>query len=204
MIECLTIANDHLFGDLRHRMYRFRHKIFIEREKYQVFSYAGMEFDEYDNPATTYFVYRNSAGDILGTIRVFPTILPYMIQQKWPEMLFEAAPRSASVWESSRIGVEAKGDLRRTIIAELILAQLEYGLARGIKTYIGVMPPKIWDSVFCRNGWPVRFLGPEIKLPEYPHKIIAAEMELSQSIERGIRKNTGIHHPVLTDRPVYS
>jgi len=149
MIEIFTIPTEHRFGDPRYQLHRFRHKFFIQGEKYRVPAHHGMEFDRYDNPATTYFVYRDQAHVIRGTIRIHPTTLPYMIAEKPPFLIKGDPPSEPGIWESTRVGIDARGPLRKRIIAEIVLAKVvcarSQGIEayKGIEAYIGVIPRRI-------------------------------------------------------------
>lgn len=40
-----------------------------------------MEFDQYDNLATEYYIARNTKGEVLGVTRSYPTTIPYMLSE---------------------------------------------------------------------------------------------------------------------------
>ena len=41
--------------------------------------FQGMEYDQYDTPAATYFVWQDGEGVVRGVARVIPTDRPYML-----------------------------------------------------------------------------------------------------------------------------
>jgi N-acyl-L-homoserine lactone synthetase len=49
--------------------------------------------------------------------------------------------------------------MRRRVKRMLICALLEFGLANDIRRMIGVMPPKLWESVFGDVGCRIEFVG---------------------------------------------
>jgi acyl homoserine lactone synthase len=50
MIDAISLETAHLLGDALPSAYRLRHRIFIERQKYDVPSHRGMEWDQFDTP----------------------------------------------------------------------------------------------------------------------------------------------------------
>ena len=66
MIDCVNLSTAHFFGDALAAQHRLRHRVFIERQRWNVLWWDGMEFDQFDTPATTYFIWRDAAGEALG------------------------------------------------------------------------------------------------------------------------------------------
>ena len=201
MIECFSIATEHLFGDVRYAMHRFRYQHFFINQKYDVPHFNRMEFDDFDTPATTYLVKRNEHGKVLGTSRFLPTNFRYMLEF-WPKLLDEPPPKLPEIWESSRFGIEAPKNQRERIKNELLLAKLEYGLSNGIQSFIGIMAPNIWKSVFIKNGWPVSWLGPESTLEKWEYSVRAGRLQVNETVYKNVRAVTGINDPVLSMVPV--
>ena len=67
MISCITCENIHLFGPAFHSQFQLRYRAFIERQDYDVRIYKGMEYDQYDTPASHYLVYHTPAAGPLGS-----------------------------------------------------------------------------------------------------------------------------------------
>ena len=111
-------------------------------------------------------------------------------------------PQSLSVWEGTRFCVDdtLPKELRRQVISELVCAFLEFGLRNDIKEYIGVMLPKVWDSVFINSGWDIEFVG-NVKVLDDGTIIFAGRMPVSLETLREVRKKTGVPHPVLLMEP---
>jgi N-acyl-L-homoserine lactone synthetase len=91
-------------------------------------------------------------------------------------------------------------EMRRQVKHELVCAFLEFGLRNDIQQMIGVMPPKLWQSVFINAGWDIEFVGKEKTLER--DVIIAGLMPISLAVLEKVRKTTGIKHPVLLTAPV--
>lgn len=198
-IKGFSQENSHEYGNVMASQYRFRYRVFAERQNYNVPVYNNMEYDTYDTPATVYFTWQDQNGEVMGVSRVKPTDRPYMIKDIWPELVTNTAlPESIKIWESSRFGIERSldKDLKKTVAGALVCANLEFGLLNGIDYYIGVMHPRIWKAVFEDSGWKVEFLGNVMRI-DGGDKVVAAKMPVSFLNLANVRKVMGFHHPVL-------
>lgn len=198
MIDCFDMSTAHLFGDALAAQFRLRHRVFIERESYEVPTWQGMEYDQYDTPATRYLVWRDDDGEARGVARLAPTDRPYMLKEVWPDMVTAIPlPQSTTVWEGTRFGVDKTLDpqLRRQVVRELVAGYLEFGLSAGIRQIIGVMPTLIWRAVFTSGGWPVEFLGPMRRLGG--DKCIAGLLTVSPDVLARVRDRNGLIGPVI-------
>lgn len=198
MIDCVTIENAHLFDDALASQFRLRHKVFVERQHYNVPTWRGMEYDQYDTPATIYCIWRDDAGVARGVARIHPTDRPYMIKDLWPDMVTRMSlPSGSPVWEATRLGIDhgLPKELRRTILQELILAYQEVALMVEAWYLIGVMPTWAWEHCFDKLGWKPEFLGP-VKLID-GEDVRAARLEVSHDVLETLRARTGIRSSVL-------
>ncbi|NRD74341.1 hypothetical protein HQQ94_14090 [Shewanella sp. VB17] len=199
-IECVSVLNSHLFDDnLLTGQHQLRYKALIMRQNWQLKTMGDLEFDQYDNPATVYFVYRKGK-QVCGVARLYPTVYPYMLEDIFPNLVTkESLPKSASTWEGSRLCVDK--DLtpseRQTVCQELVLGYLEYGLAHGINSIVGVMLPVYWKSVFINNGCQLAWLG-EVMKDDEGKKIRAARLVINHDTLSAVRERTGISEPVLS------
>lgn len=86
----------------------------------------------------------------LGLSRFIPTTQACMLADLWPTLVRDKSLlRDESVWESTRFAIkkDLPSDLRRRICYELCAAHIEFGLARGIRMIIGLMPTLILKRV---------------------------------------------------------
>ena len=82
MIEFVTVENMNQFSEnAMAAQHRLRYRSIIERQEWDVPNYREMEFDQYDNPAAKYLVYRDENHIARGVSRFYPTTLPYMLEQ---------------------------------------------------------------------------------------------------------------------------
>jgi acyl homoserine lactone synthase len=198
MIACFDMSTAHLFGDVLPSQFRLRHRVFIERTQYDVPTWRGLEYDQYDTPAASYLVWRDDQHEVRGIARLTPTDRPYMLRDIWPDMVSDVSlPCSARIWEGTRFGVDKSlpAELRRRCIMELVLGYLEFGLEERIEQIIGVMPTLIFRAVFERSGWPVRYIGPARTLGG--DKCIAGIVDVSAETLARVRAKTGITDCVI-------
>jgi len=202
MIDCVTIATNHHFpGNLVSEQHRLRCQEVIHKENWSdIYIVDGMEFDQYDNLATEYYIARNEDGRVVGVTRSYPTTIPYMLSEAFRFLISAQFPSSPRILEASRLVLDrsllTKED-RRPVVDELIMAYMERGLQRNIDSYVGFMLPKIWESTFLRVGWDIQWIGPEISLPKTNEIVRAALMPVNEDVNRKIRNATGLQDSVL-------
>ncbi|QQG36618.1 MAG: GNAT family N-acetyltransferase [Micavibrio aeruginosavorus] len=199
MISYLTYNNLHEYGPAFPSLFRLRYRSFKERQGYAVSSYNGMEYDQYDTPATIYLVYRDEvSGEALGLSRLTPVSQCCMIKDLWPELVNDQSIfTDHDVWESTRFCVERSlpAHVRRIISNELVAAHVELGMRLGIKNIIGVMPTFILRSVFGKAGCSFEYLGGGIEVDNM--LIRAAVMEITPRQLLRIRQTSQIKESVL-------
>lgn len=190
-IDCFNFTTAHLYGDALAAQFRLRHQVFIERVDYQVPSWKGMEFDQFDTPATQYFVWRDEEGIARGVARLAPTMLNYMLKEVWPDKVTEIEmPHAEQIWEGTRFGVDHSlpAPIRNAIVKELVCAYIEYAVQHGIDDIIGVMPVGILRAVFARNGWKPIELGPVWR--EDGIEVQAARLPVTMETLQNVRRRT--------------
>lgn len=202
MIDCVSIATNHHFsGNPLLGQHQLRYREVIQKEKWgNIYTVDGMEFDQYDNLATEYYIARNTKGEVLGVTRSYPTTIPYMLSEAFKFLITQNFPSSPKVVEASRLVLDRSllsKEERQPVIDQLIVAYMERGLQRGIDCYVGFMLPKIWNSTFVRAGWDVQWLGPEILLQGTTDIVRAALMPVSEKMNEKVRNQTRLYGDVL-------
>ena len=198
MISCISSDNVHEFGTVFHSQFRLRYAEFIARQHYEVPVYEGMEFDQYDTPASRYLVYHTEDGRALGVSRLTPTSLSCMLKDLWPQMVSDKSLlQSPLIWEGSRycVAKDVTPVLRQQIVNELACAYLEFGLRFGLDKIIGLMPTFIYRSVFERPGIKMERLGDVRELGGFKCRAVAIPVTAQQLAN--VRRKTGIAHAVL-------
>lgn len=198
MIDAISLETAHLLGDALPATHRLRHRIFVERQKYGVPSWNGMEWDEFDTPAATYLLWRDKASRPRAIARLIPTSRPYMIRQLWPELAADyVLPSSDDVWEITRLGIDRDLDLavRGRIFGEMFCAFAEFGLLQGITSYLFVTPPQVITAALGQAGVVAHPLGAAKRLGRLP--VVAARSPVSRQALRLLRRHHHITMPVL-------
>jgi acyl homoserine lactone synthase len=198
MISCISAENVHEFGTAFHSQFRLRHSGFVERQQYDVSVYDGMEFDQYDTPASRYLVFHTDDGKALGVSRLTPTVLSCMLKDLWPHLVAnKSLLQSGVVWEGTRYCVDkdVEPELRQRIIHEMACAYLEFGLRLGLQKVIGLMPTYIYRSVFERPGIEMEYLGPVEAIGR--HKCRAVAIPVTAQQLANVRRKTGVSNSVL-------
>jgi N-acyl-L-homoserine lactone synthetase len=198
MIDAISLETAHLLGDALPSAHRLRHRIFIERQRYAVPAYRGMEWDQFDTPAAVYMVWRDELTRVRAVARLIPTSQPYMIQQLWPELLPNGnMPSSDDLWEVSRFGIDRDLDReqRARVFGELFCAFGEFGLKTGISAYIFVTPAAVIDNALGNAGVDVQRLGGSNRLGRLP--VVAGRSAVSFAALHRLRRHHGISGPVL-------
>jgi acyl homoserine lactone synthase len=133
----LSFENLHNHGELFANMLRTRRELFIVQNKWDLPEALGMEYDQYDTPASRWVVVHDDLGQVLAGNRLTPTtarcgIYSYMIRDAQrglldtipAHLLHKEAPEGETVWESSRLFVSphVPAGTRRRVHAQLVLA----------------------------------------------------------------------------------
>ncbi len=153
-VTTLSFGNMHNHGELMANLFRARHETFVMRNKWDLPTADGMEFDQYDTPASRW-VCVHEFGQVLAGVRLTPTtaqvgIYSYMIRDAQrgllptipKDLLFEEAPVATHVWESSRVFVSESvpSKLRLRVQISLIGEMVRAARDLGATTVLGLVP----------------------------------------------------------------
>lgn len=210
MIDVITGKDRHRRPDDVREMYRQRHRVFKERLGWQVPSIDGLEYDDFDHDDTLYLMCFDDAERQIGSARMLPTSMPYMLKDVFPQLLDgEKAPENAFVWEGSRLAVDIPEDPtsyegRKSLaalgkpISELFLGVVETCLANGVEEFITVYDlrvARLYHRLGCRPHW-----------RSERHQIgetvaFAARFAINADVLEDIRHATGIADSVIRSAP---
>jgi N-acyl-L-homoserine lactone synthetase len=155
-VTTLSYENLHNHGELFANMFRARHQTFIVHNKWDLPQANGMEFDQYDTPASRW-VAVHEGGHVLAGVRLTPTthrcgIYSYMIRDAQnglldtipSNLLYEPAPVEWHVWESSRVFVseDVPANMRQRVQMHLIHEMVVSARALGATSVLGLIPEK--------------------------------------------------------------
>ncbi len=153
-VTTLSFTNLHTHGSLFADLLRARHRTFIEEAQWDLPAADGMEFDQYDTPASRWVVV-HEFGRILAGVRLTPTthrcgIYSYMIRDAQKglletipsNLLFKEAPVAPHVWESSRVFVcnDVPAAMRARVQMQLIAQMVGTGREVGATSVLGLIP----------------------------------------------------------------
>jgi N-acyl-L-homoserine lactone synthetase len=166
----------------------------------------GVEYDHYDIPKTLHLAclepplsgvgtdslaLRVSHATVLGCLRLLPTDGPYMIRDaveggvwKNVELLDAGLPASGDIYEASRIAVSpevADPAVRKTIVDNLVYANVEIGVRLGVHKMLGIMYDRVWNAVYVKRGVPIRYLSKPFHVDD-GQPIIIGEIDTSPAI----------------------
>lgn len=131
----LSFENLHSHGLLFANLFRARKQSFISLKQWNLPESMGMEYDQYDTPASRWVVVHDEFGQVMAGNRLTPTtarcgIYSYMIRDAQrglldsipTDLLYDEAPVDPQIWESSRLFVshEVPASIRRQVHARLI------------------------------------------------------------------------------------
>lgn len=196
-VICLNWENAHLHGEAWISHHRLRHRLFVERQGWEVPTVRGMEHDQFDTPAAQYLLWVDNKGMTQGVARLLPTTRPYMVQQLWPDLVPGELPKSDSVWEATRFGCDQTLSpvVRRRAVAEILCAMQEYGLEHGIDRYLAVMAERLLKCVVVKAGCRITVLGPQRTFGRLA--TVAAYLTVAPDVLDELRRRAAIRGPVL-------
>lgn len=153
-VTTLSFQNLHNHGELFANMLRARHRTFIERRNWDLPQADGMEYDQYDTPASRWIAV-HEFGRVLAGVRLTPTtnrvgIYSYMIRDAQlgllesipSDLLWQEAPVAPHVWESSRVFVsdEVPSRMRLKVQIQLIGEMVRAARELGATSLLGIVP----------------------------------------------------------------
>ena len=175
------------------KMFRQRHDIFIKEKGWNLKSYNGLEFDQYDTAESIYLMEFDSRRNLVASMRMNPTDGPYMLQEIFSSVCEMPIPRGRDVWELTR-GALSKTLRKSGYWGRMQCAMLETALLWGAKKATGFFTV---DHIMkqIRVGLDVKPLGPP-RLVEGEANV-AAEFPFNlQTLER-LRESYGIDGPSI-------
>lgn len=185
----LSFENMHNHGELFANFFRARRKSFIDRNNWDLPEALGMEYDQYDNPASRW-VAVHKFGQILAGIRLTPTtarcgIYSYMIRDAQrglldeipSNLLYEEAPVGPHIWESSRIFVDndTPAKIRRTVHAHLVIEMTKAARDLGATQVLGMIPAS-WPRWTRRCGVDAVAAGPVLHIDGVDNQVISIDL----------------------------
>lgn len=132
MIRVIDRTNRQQFARTLDQNFRLRHEVFVKERGWRQFDCEGVyEKDQYDTDDTTYLISIDENEDVVGSSRVYPTILAHMLSEQFPSLIEGAVPQRIDLFEFSRLAIR-KGSRGTQIYHEQFLALQEFCLDEGL------------------------------------------------------------------------
>ena len=185
----LSFENLHNHGELFANLLRARRQSFIERNKWDLPEANGMEFDQYDTPASRW-VAVHDFGQVMAGIRLTPTtahcgIYTYMIRDAQrglldaipSDLLYDTAPVSETIWESSRVFVaqSVPQQIRRRVHASLIMEMTRAARDLGAAEVLCLIPAS-WPRWAKRCGLEAKAAGPVMHIDGVDNQCVSLDL----------------------------
>jgi acyl-homoserine lactone synthase len=194
MIKVVHSGNRSRFAKILDRQFRLRHEIFVKGRGWSEFEVDGVyEKDPYDNGATAYMIAVDEMDNVAGGFRLYPTTLPHMLSEQFPNLVDRTVPRRNDLLEITRFAMR-KTQRRSAHYFELLVAIQEYGLSEGLAGYTSVINT-LRIPILQGFGFDIEPLGlPQIIDGE---TIIAVLFHVSEDCLSRVRKAVNIHTSVF-------
>ena len=149
----ISFANFHNHGELFANILRARRDSFIIRNRWDLPETMGMEFDQYDTPASRWLAVHDK-GQVLAGVRLTPTtarcgIYSYMIRDAQnglldsipSDLLYDTAPVDPTTWEVTRgfVAANIPAAIRQKVRMKLVLEMLRTSRAEGIGRMLALL-----------------------------------------------------------------
>ena len=183
----LSFENLHNHGELFANMLRARRELFIVHNKWDLPEALGMEYDQYDTPASRWVVVHDELGRVLAGNRLTPTtakcgIYTYMIRDAQlglldtipSHLLYDAAPVSETVWESSRLFVshDVPAHMRRKVHARLVFELSKAARSLGARQCLTLLNAN-WPRWAGRVGVDMTAMGPVMEIDGINNQVVS-------------------------------
>ncbi|MCH2068779.1 acyl-homoserine-lactone synthase [Shimia sp.] len=188
----LSFENMHKHGELMVNLLRARKQSFIVQNNWDLPEVAGMEYDQYDTPASSWIAVHE--GDrVLAGVRLTPTtarcgMYSYMIRDAQKGMLesiptnllYDEAPIDPYILDASRVFVarDVPAEDRTEVQTQLMEKLIETAREMGAKQVLGLVPA-IWPRWIRRLGLIAEPAGPVMLVDGAPVQV--ARMNLSHT-----------------------
>lgn len=180
----LSFQNMHEHGDLLVNLFKARRESFIVQRHWDLPEAEGMEYDQYDTPASRWIAV-HEGSKVLAGVRLTPTMAKcgmytYLIRDAQLGMLKDipsnllnfTAPVDPEIWESSRVFVTKDVPAARRSKVHLLLMNelVRTARAHGIKQVIGLVP-SVWSRWIRRLGLVAEPAGPEMNIEGFMSQV---------------------------------
>ena len=176
-MEITTGNSSELSAGVMTELSRHRHKVFVEKLRWELTCTDDQELDQFDGPQARYVIGRNADNVIIASARLLPTTKPYLLSEVFPYVLHgQPVPSTPAIWELSRFAsvdftVSTVPRLamnhEQSIAIELLRACMAYAATLGARRLITVSPLGI-ERLLQRADIRMRRAGPPTLINGHP------------------------------------
>jgi len=185
----LSFENMHNHGELFANLFRARKQSFIVQKNWDLPEAMGMEYDQYDTPASRWIAIHN-LGEVYAGIRLTPTtarcgIYSYMIRDAQrgllgtipQDLLYKEAPVDENTWESTRVFVShaTPERIRRRVHAYMVAAMLKSARELGANRLIALTAAN-WPRWFGRCGLEAKEIGRQMFIDDGDYQCVSIDL----------------------------
>jgi N-acyl-L-homoserine lactone synthetase len=182
----------HKHGELMVNLLRARKQSFIVQNNWDLPEVAGMEYDQYDTPASSWIAVHEGER-VLAGVRLTPTtarcgMYSYMIRDAQKGMLesipttllYDEAPIDPDILDASRVFVarDVPAEDRTEVQTQLMKKLIDTAREMETKQVLGLVPA-IWPRWIRRLGLFAEAAGPVMLVDGAPVQV--ARMDLSRT-----------------------
>jgi acyl-homoserine lactone synthase len=197
MVLIINAENRRLFGPELLAMHRQRKILFVDECGWDVPVTEDLEIDRYDHAATTYLLVKRSPdGDVLGSVRLLPTVTSHLMSDLFGHVCRVEVPRGPRIWEASRLCIRSDIGSRRLRLAllwETVGAVMETALLFGVE-HITFVANSALLPLTLGCGWRAEVLGPTVSYGD--DEITAVAAHVTPAALHSLRRRFGIVAPV--------
>ena len=181
--------------------HKIRKHVFFDTFRWDVPIINSWEIDGYDALDPVYLLSLDEAGQVVGGLRLLPTMGFNMLNDTFPQLLPEGKRiESPLIWESSRFSIDRAADSQigpkriSRAIAELGIGMNEFGARLGLSHIVTV-----YDAILHRHLSRVGCAGRPIGEPKRIGASLAYAVffEVGPAAETAAREASGIEGSVL-------
>jgi acyl homoserine lactone synthase len=201
MIRVIRGVDRRKFARELDAFHKIRKHVFFDTFRWDVPIINSWEIDGYDALDPVYLLSINEAGQVVGGLRLLPTVGFNMLNDTFPQLLPEGKRiESPLIWESSRFSIDRAADIQigpkriSRAVAELGLGMNEFAARLGLSQIVTV-----YDAILHRHLLRVGCAGRPIGEPQRVGVSLAYAVffEVGSAGEKAAREASGIEGSVL-------
>jgi acyl-homoserine lactone synthase len=137
MVDLVVGATNPNCRKILAQIFRLRHDVFIKEKGWNLKSYNGLEFDQFDTSDTLYLVEFDEDGEIAATVRMNAMNRPTLLSEIFADMCDGGPPKVANMWELTRGAIA--GHVRKSKhFGHIECATIEAALLWGVTKACGL------------------------------------------------------------------